>query len=63
LPPVKIPYGILQNTLKQERQFFQWFGGIFFNQFRHRILNNIQRQMFVSYREQCLFIRAPFDFS
>ena len=63
LPPIKVSYGILQNALKQERQFFRRLGGIFLHELHHGILNDIQRQLFVAGGEQCLLVGAPLSFN
>jgi hypothetical protein len=63
LPPIKVPYGILENSLEQQRQFFRGLVGILLNELCHRILNDVQCKVFIVHREQRLFIGAPFGFN
>mgnify|MGYP003406565649 FL=1 len=61
LPAVKIANRVLQDALEKHRQFCRWLVSIFFRQFEHRILHDIQRRLVVAYSKQCLLVGAPLD--
>jgi hypothetical protein len=55
LPTVEIANGILQNTLKQQRQLLAWPVTVTIGQFEHRILNDVQRSVVVADGKNSLF--------
>ena len=59
---VVIPNDILEDTLKQQREFLERPARVFLRQAQHRILNQIQREMLVPNREYRLLERPALDF-
>lgn len=60
LPAVVVTDVILQDTLKQQGQLRKRFCRVFLGKLEHRVLNDIQRRIFIPHREQRLLIRAAF---
>lgn len=56
-----ITYGILQDTLEQHWQFFSRLAAIFFSQFKHRVLDDIQGGVIVVHGEYRMFECAALD--
>jgi hypothetical protein len=62
LPAVIVANGVLQDALKQHGEFIHRLVAIFFGEFEHGILHDVQRCMFVANRKQRLFVGASLDF-
>jgi hypothetical protein len=60
LPAVVVTNGVLQDTLKQQGQLHKRFCRVFLGKLEHRILDDIQRSIFIPHRKQRLFIGATF---
>ena len=52
---------ILQDTLKQKRQFGRRAVAVLFRELDHRILNDVERRVVVTYGVHRLLERASFD--
>ena len=53
--------GVLQDALKQHRQFRQRLGGVFFGKPQHRILDDVECGVLVAHGKQRLLEGAAFD--
>ena len=53
--------GVLQDALKQHRQFLHRLGSVFLGQFEHRVLYDVERRILVAYREKRLLEGAPLN--
>jgi hypothetical protein len=62
LPAKVVVYGVLQDALEQHRQFGRRLGGVFFGQFEHCVLHDVERGILVLDREYRLLERATLHF-
>lgn len=60
LATIMIPNRVLQNSLEQHGQLLSRLVAVFFCQFDHGILNDVQRHVFVTHGKQRLFVGATF---
>ena len=60
LAPAVIAYGVLQDAVEQERQFFRGLVAILFCKLDHRILNHIEGRMAVMHRKHRMLVGAAF---
>ena len=58
---IKVADGVLQDTLKQERQFIDRIPTIFFGQTHHAVLNDIEGGILVAHSKHGLFEGAALD--
>ena len=56
-----VPDGILQNALEYQRQLAGRPGAVLLGQLKHRILDDIERDMRIAHGIERLLVRAPFD--
>src|SRR5207245_3047294 len=61
LAPEMVVNGVLQNALKQHRQFLRRLGSVFLGQLEHRVLYDVKRRILVAYREERLLDGAALD--
>lgn len=61
LAPAVIAYGILQDAVEQQGQFFRWLVAIFLCQLDHRILHDIEGCMAVLHRKHRVFVCATLN--
>ena len=59
LSAIEIPDSVLQDALKQHRQFLGRFVSVLFSQLQHGILHDVQCSLVVANREHRLLERAP----
>jgi len=62
LTPIKIANDILEYALEQKRQFGRRSLRVLLRQLQHRVLHDVERQMLVADREQCLLVSTALDF-
>jgi hypothetical protein len=53
--------GVLQDALEQHRQFRRWPRCVFFGEFHHRVLDDVQRELLVAHRKKHLLECATLD--
>jgi len=58
---IRITDGVLQDTLKQGRQFFRRSIAVFFRETHHAVLHDIERGFLVTHGEYGLLEGAPLD--